>query len=294
MEARSVIEYYKTCLVRKTVHDLSKEGDLKLTANVKMILKCMWASLENCERMKKGFITGIKTSPNVSSFLDPLLLQEAELRKTKTKQLESSFFQGCIKAGNWVKFQALKVPISQFWLKSVESFAQVSWKFLFSFLHSDRQLHLQNWAREASEISTIARREECGARDLLCFAFDNQIQLQPVLGGGGKRGWRDCGLTSIRGYTRETNPWSHSDPPINRTLQTGPGLLGKKASFITDRLLGCPGYAAATSQCGICAVWLLISLEMLWLNTYCFLMCFQHNPFTCTCISAANIPTRVF
>lgn len=75
MEVCGATEYYKKCLERKTAHDLAKEGNLKQTADEKT-LKCMWASLENCERVRQGVIMGIKISPNVSSFLDPFLLQE--------------------------------------------------------------------------------------------------------------------------------------------------------------------------------------------------------------------------
>jgi len=39
----------------KTAHELGEEGDLKLAANDKKILKYMRASLENCERMRQGF-----------------------------------------------------------------------------------------------------------------------------------------------------------------------------------------------------------------------------------------------
>lgn len=35
-------------------------------------------------------------------------------KKKKKKQQENPFLEGCIKAGNWAKFQALKVAISEF------------------------------------------------------------------------------------------------------------------------------------------------------------------------------------
>lgn len=62
----------------KTAHELGEEGDLKLAANDKKILKYMRASLENCERMRQGFFfIGMKMSLSVSLFLDPFLLQES-------------------------------------------------------------------------------------------------------------------------------------------------------------------------------------------------------------------------
>lgn len=146
-------------------------------------------------RVRQGFIFGIKISPNVSSFLDPFLLQERNRpERGKKNQQENSFFKGCIKAGNWVKFQALKFP-----------FHRLDWnqaKVLLKYL--ENPLYLFSTVTGNYTCTTGPRRllkfwllpALAGERNvedllLLCFAFDNQIQLQPVL-------WwpRDCGLSS--------------------------------------------------------------------------------------------------
>lgn len=75
-------------------------------------------------------------------------------------------------------------------------------------------------------------------------------QSDPVAACLGRvEGWRgrDCGLSSVRGDAGETGPRSPTDPPIDRTLQTSPGLVWKTTSLITATCLGCQGRAAATS-----------------------------------------------
>lgn len=93
MEACSAIEHYKKML-GKTAHELREEGDLKLAANDKKILKYMRASLENCERIRQGFFYWDENVTECLIILRSILI--ARNQQTLVKNSKKTHYLKCV------------------------------------------------------------------------------------------------------------------------------------------------------------------------------------------------------